>query len=212
MKFRFLFKRKRVSSGQRLLVAMSRLQLAKKIGHALRDPKLNCVQLPGLGEKRRKPLSFKRQVALKLSAAFSFCVARHEIEQSSISPVCTRAFVREKLPQETVISYNPEKPPGGRFFCCRSIIPVSKRQRSASLAVRRGNSEAYSRHAPPKGTAKRLPATHHLRETAQRLSRPSFYIHIKKRGKISLAFLRTVARPNATFPQKRGIDESLCFP
>ena len=160
----------------------------------------------------RNSLSFKRQVALKLSAAFSFCVARHEIEQSSISPVCTRAFVREKLPQETVISYNPEKPPGGRFFCCRSIIPVSKRQRSASLAVRRGNSEAYSRHSPPKGTAKRLPATNHLRETAQRLSRPSFYIHIKKRGKISLAFLRAVARPNATFPQKRGIDESLCFP
>ena len=171
MKFRFLFKRKRVSSGQRLLVAMSRLQLAKKIGHALRDPKLNCVQLPGLGEKRRKPLSFRRQVALKLSAAFSFCVARHEIEQSSISPVCTRAFVREKLPQETVISYNPEKPPGGRFFCCRSIIPVSKRQRSASLAVRRGNSEAPSRHA-------------HLRETAQCLSLSPFHIHIKKRGKM----------------------------
>ena len=198
MEFRFLFKRKRVSSGQRLLVELRRA---------------------------RNTFIVRRQVALKLSAAFSFCVARHEIEQSSISPVCTRAFVREKLPQETVISYNPEKPPGGRFFCCRSIIPVSKRQRSTSLAVRRGNSEAYSRYAPPKGTAKRLPATHHLRETAkrlpathhlretaQRLSLSPFRIHIKKRGKISLAFLRAVARPNATFPQKRGIDESLCFP
>ena len=155
-----------------------------------------------LVELRRTRNTFivRRQVALKLSATFSFCVARHEIEQSSISPVCTRAFVREKLPQETVISYNPEKPPGGRFFCCRSIIPVSKRQRSASLAVRRGNSEAPSRHA-------------HLRETAQCLSLSPFRIHIKKRGKISLAFfLRAVARPNATFPQKRGIDESLCFP
>ena len=172
MEFRFLFKRKRVSSGQRLLVELRRA---------------------------RNTFIVRRQVALKLSAAFSFCVARHEIEQSSISPVCTRAFVREKLPQETVISYNPEKPPGGRFFCCRSIIPVSKRQRSASLAVHRGNSEAPSRHA-------------HLRETAQCLSLSPFHIHIKKRGKIPSLFLRAVARPNATFPQKRGIDESLCFP
>ena len=57
MEFRFLFKRKRVSSGQRLLVAMSRLQLAGEIGSALRDPKLNEVQLPGLvwGLARENP-------------------------------------------------------------------------------------------------------------------------------------------------------------
>ena len=108
-------------------------------------------------------------------------------------------FCKRKSSQLTTDSYNPEKPPGGRFFCCRSIIPVSKRQRSASLAVRRGNSEAPSRHA-------------HLRETAQCLSLSPFHIHIKKRGKIPSLFLRAVARPNATFPQKRGIDESLFFP
>ena len=127
MEFRFLFKRKRVSSGQRLLVELRRA---------------------------RNTFIVRRQVALKLSAAFSFCVARHEIEQSSISPVCTRAFVREKLPQETVISKNPEKPPGGRFFCCRSIIPVSKRQRSASLA-KRPTREQRSAFPPrtPKGNS-----------------------------------------------------------
>ena len=159
-----------------------------------------------LVELRRARNTFivRRQVALKLSAAFSFCVARHEIEQSSISPVCTRAFVREKLPQETVISYNPEKPPGGRFFCCRSIIPVSKRQRSASLAVRRGNSEAPSRHAHLRETAQCLPATHHLRETAQRLSRPSFYIHIKKRGKIPSLFFACGCTPECNFSPKTG--------
>ena len=80
------------------LVAMSRLQLAWEIGYALRDPKLNCVQLPRLREKWRKPLRWKRQVALNLSASFYLCVARHEIEQSSISLVSVRAFVREKPP------------------------------------------------------------------------------------------------------------------
>ena len=46
-----------MSSGQRLLVAMSRLQLAGEIGSALRDPKLNEVQLPGLvwGVARENP-------------------------------------------------------------------------------------------------------------------------------------------------------------
>ena len=77
-----------MSSGQRLLVAMSRLQLAGKIGYALRDPKLNYVQLPGFVEKRAKYLIVRRQVVLKYSAVFYFCLARHEIEQSSISLVC----------------------------------------------------------------------------------------------------------------------------
>ena len=53
------FKRWQVSSGQRLLVAMSRLQLAWEIGYALRDPKLNCVQLPGLREKMAKAFALK---------------------------------------------------------------------------------------------------------------------------------------------------------
>ena len=82
----------------------------------------------------RNTLSFKRQVALKLSASFYLCVARHEIEQSSISLVCARAFVREKPPRKTPILYNPEKPPGGRFFCCRRIF-----QHPAT-----GNSAAHS--------------------------------------------------------------------
>ena len=197
MEFRFLFKRKRVSSGQRLLVELRRA---------------------------RNTFIVRRQVALKLSAAFSFCVARHEIEQSSISPVCTRAFVREKLPQETVISYNPEKPPGGRFFCCRSIIPVSKRQRSASLAVRRGNSEAYSRYAPPKGTAKRLPAIHHPREqrsafpprtpkgnSAVPFPLPFPHTHKKAREIFPRFFCVRLHARMQLFPQKRGIDESPCF-
>ena len=91
------------------LVAMSRLQLAWEIGYALRDPKLNCVQLPRLREKWRKPLRWKRQVALNLSASFYLCVARHEIEQSSISLVSVRAFGREKVPRKFYVLYNPSK-------------------------------------------------------------------------------------------------------
>ena len=158
MKFRFLFKRKRVSSGQRLLVELRRARNTFIVRRLLKGKSAREMSLADWG-----------------------------------------TFCKRKSSQLTTDSYNPEKPPGGRFFCCRSIIPVSKRQRSASIAVRRGNSEAPSRHA-------------HLRETAQCLSLSPFHIHIKKRGKISLAFLRTVARPNAAFPQKRGIDESLFFP
>ena len=44
------------------------------------------------------------------------------------------AFVREKPPRKTPILYNPEKPPGGRFFCCRRIF-----QHPAT-----GNSAAHS--------------------------------------------------------------------
>ena len=62
------FKRWQVSSGQRLLVAKSRLQLVEEIGYALRDPKLNCVQLPGL-------LSCKRQVTLAAGVGNRLCVA-----------------------------------------------------------------------------------------------------------------------------------------
>ena len=154
----------------------------------------------------RNTFIVRRQVALKLSAAFSFRVARHEIEQSSISPVCTRAFVREKLPQETVISYNPEKPPAGRFFCCRSIIPVSKRQRSASLAVRRGNSEAYSRYAPPKGTAKRIPAVlpHIQRNSAVPFPLPFPRTHKKSEGKFPRFFCVRLHARMQLFP-KNGV-------
>ena len=44
------------------------------------------------------------------------------------------AFVREKPPRKTPILYNPEEPPGGRFFCCRRIF-----QHPAT-----GNSAAHS--------------------------------------------------------------------
>ena len=184
---------------------MSRFCFVYTIGFVLRDPKLNYVQLPGFVEKRAKYLIVRRQVVLKRSAVFYFCLARHKIEQSSISPVCTRAFVREKLPQETVISYNPEKPPGGRFFCCRSIIPVSKRQRSASLAVRRGNSEAYSRYAPPKGTAKRIPAVlpHIQRNSAVPFPLPFPRTH-KKARENSLAFFACGCTPECNFSPKTG--------
>ena len=97
------------------MVAMSRLQLAWEIGYALRDPKLNCVQLPRLREKWRKPLRCRRQVALKLSASFYLCVARHEIEQSSISLVSVRAFVREKVPGKFTFRTTQAKPSGERF-------------------------------------------------------------------------------------------------
>ena len=70
-----------------------------------------------------------------------------------------RAFVREKVPRKFTFCTTKAKPSGGRFGVRSPSVSVSKRQRSASLAVRRGNSEAPSRHA-------------HLRETAQRLSRP----------------------------------------
>ena len=111
-----------MSSGQHLLVAMSRLQLAWEIGYALRDPKLNCVQLPGLREKWRKPLRWKRQVALNLSASFYLCVARHEIEQSSISLVSVRAFGREKVPGKFTFRTTQAKPSGERFCADEQIF------------------------------------------------------------------------------------------
>ena len=99
---------------------MSRLQLAW--GYALRDPKLNCVQLPRLREKWRKPLRWKRQVTLKLSVAFYFFVARHEIEQSSISLVSVRAFGREKVPGKFTFRTTQAKPSGERFCADEQIF------------------------------------------------------------------------------------------
>ena len=113
---------------------MSRLQLAWEIGYALRDPKLNCVQLPRLREKWRKPLRWKRQVALNLSASFYLCVARHEIEQSSISLVSARAFVREKVPDNLPIRRTQKNLPVGGFSAVGHIL-----QHPAT-----GNSAAHS--------------------------------------------------------------------
>ena len=76
---------------------MSRFCFVYTIGFVLRDPKLNYVQLPGFVEKRAKYLIVRRQVVLKRSAVFYFCLARHKIEQSSISLVCA-GLLQEKSP------------------------------------------------------------------------------------------------------------------
>ena len=76
---------------------MSRFCFVYTIGFVLRDPKLNYVQLPGFVEKRAKYLIVRRQVVLKRSAVFYFCLARHKIEQGSISLVCA-GLLQEKSP------------------------------------------------------------------------------------------------------------------
>ena len=82
----------------------------------------------------RNTLSFKRQVALKLSASFYLCVARHEIEQSSISLVSARAFVREKVPDNLPIRRTQKNLPVGGFSAVGHIL-----QHPAT-----GNSAAHS--------------------------------------------------------------------
>ena len=118
---------------------MSRLQFAKKWGYALRDPKLNCVQLPGL---------------------------------------LYRTFVREKVSKKLPSLRSPEKPSGGRFFGCRSSIPV------------RETAKRLSRSAPPCLNNRRR----------QRSASPS---RLPAERKILTA---KVARLRTTLGGKRGID------
>ena len=70
-------------------------------------------------QRAKYPYRSKRQVALKLSAELYFCLARHEIEQSSISPVSARAFAREKPPQKLPIRRNQQNLPVGGFAASR---------------------------------------------------------------------------------------------
>ena len=72
------------------------------------------------------------------------CVTR-EVELRSTSRANARAFVREKVPSKFTISYNPEKPPTGRFFCCKSPSPAretAKRLSRSASPRAEGNSEA----------------------------------------------------------------------
>ena len=147
------------------------------------------------GQAFSKACGFQRQslwssaAALEILLSFKLLLKGKSARQFCLADWGT--FCKRKSSQLTTDSHNPEKPPGGRFFCCRSIIPVSKRQRSASLAVHRGNSEAPSRHA-------------HLRETAKHLSLSPFHIHIKKRGKIPSLFFACGCTPECNFSPKTG--------
>ena len=78
-----------------------------------------------------KNLSFKRQVAQTF--LHHFCVARHEIEQSSISLVSARAFVREKVPDNLPIRRIQKKLPVGFFLSAFSTPATGTAQRIPSL-------------------------------------------------------------------------------
>ena len=68
-------------------------------------------------------------------------------------------FCKRKSSQLTTDSHNPEKPPGGRFFCCRTIKP-SERKTAQRLFRRSAAGDSEAPLLPPRGTAKRLPRRH----------------------------------------------------
>ena len=163
MEFRFLFKRKRVSSGQRLLVELRRA---------------------------RNTFIVRRQVALKLSAAFSFCVARHEIEQSSISPVCTRAFVREKLLKKLSYRTIQKNLPVGGFSAVEHNPGEQETAKRFSCSPPREQRSAFPPRTPKGNSAVPFPL-------------PFPHTH-KKARENSLAFFACGCTPECNFSPKTG--------
>ncbi len=88
-------------------------------------------------QRAKYPYRSKRQVALKLSAELYFCLARHEIEQSSISPVSARAFAREKPPQETAVKKNQQNLPPGGFAVTKTEARGQERAQRFSCSPER---------------------------------------------------------------------------
>ena len=83
-------------------------------------------------------------------------------EGKSRKTVCLAAwgtFCKRKSSQLTTDSHNPEKPPTGRFFCCRTIKP-SERKTAQRLFRRSAAGDSEAPLLPPQGTAKRLPRRH----------------------------------------------------
>ena len=68
-------------------------------------------------------------------------------------------FCKRKSSQLTTDSHNPEKPPTGRFFCCRTIKP-SERKTAQRLFRRSAAGDSEAPLLPPRGTAKRLSCPH----------------------------------------------------
>ena len=66
---------------------------------------------------------------------------------------CKRGgFCKRKAPKQTTDSHNPEKPPSGRFFCCRTIKP-SERKTAQRLFRRSAAGDSEAPLLPPQGTA-----------------------------------------------------------
>ena len=107
---------------------MSRLQFAKKWGYALRDPKLNCVQLPGLlyrtfvREKVSKKLPSLRSPEKPSGGRFFGCRSSISVRETA-KRLSRSALPCSQQPAETAKRLSRSAPP---------CLNNRRRQRSAS--------------------------------------------------------------------------------
>ena len=74
------------------------LGAGKKIGFVLRDPKLNCVQLPGPGEKRRNAL-FVQSAKSRLNFLLNFTFVLRDMKLNKVQfPQFVPGFCERKVP------------------------------------------------------------------------------------------------------------------
>ena len=98
-------------------------------------------------QRAKYPYRSKRQVALKLSAELYFCLARHEIEQSSISLVCA-GLLQEKSPLKKLpIKKNQQNLPVGGFAVTRTEARGQEGAQRFSCFLRGGWLELECRFA-----------------------------------------------------------------
>ena len=98
----------------------------------------------------RQPFSkgcgFQRQSLWSHVATCETLYRQAPFEGKSRKTNCLAAwgtFCKRKSSQLTIDSYNPEKPPGGRFFCCRTIKPSERK--TAQRLFRRHDAASNSR-------------------------------------------------------------------
>ena len=128
------------------------------------------------------------------------------------------AFVREKPPRKTPILYNPEKPPGGRFFCCRRINP--REQKTAKRLFWRHDAAPNSRIglaiAQPSASRHRAQST-----TGTAKHTPPSTTPPEKFGRLPYCFFRrfllhnifpVLSRSPAACPKSRFVPHLLPFP
>ena len=130
------------------------------------------------------------------------------------------AFVREKPPRKTPILYNPEKPPGGRFFCCRRINP--REQKTAKRLFWRYDAAPNSRIGPANSPAFCLaaPGSIHYGNSKTHPLSPST-TPPEKFGRLPYCFFRrfllhnifpVLSRSPAACPKSRFVPHLLPFP
>ena len=111
---------------------------------------------------KRWQVSSGQRLLVELRRARNTFIVQAPFEGKSRETNCLAAwgtFCKRKSSQLTTDSYNPEKPPGGRFFCCRTTKP-SERKTAQRLFRRSAAGDSEAPLLPPRGTAKRLPRRH----------------------------------------------------